>query len=468
MQVQNTVTAKVDYSIIICKMLPYRGKLLICNLGIRGPTICDDSWNSTSIMETRTKLPLDILLYIIDLLADEDDGDIKSLQILSQACKSMVPLCRNHLFSSLCLVDDIKSERFSNLLLKNPDIARYVRSLDYAFGIHNPVSEHDLNILDMLKKHSSLKSIAILSPGLDWNDLPEPIRSSLVSLIQLPTVARIGIYSIKWFPAMVLSGCSNLIDLQLREVELAPPGVNQVVSRCRIPTPVSLYIEQRIRGFTTMTLLNSTSLHTDGPIVDFSRLQRAEFDVESRSDFGPGEQIKVTTQLEHFSMYTCMNSELLSSLILAKFSKRIFLAHQPEGLAGLGASLAINAYKALEFLALTITVVGNDCDPLRGLSRELRFIAGNNILEELELDVMVQEGALRRTDSEDWSAFDSVLTASGAFPMLHRVSVKIGWYITEREKSEQDAIFESLKEDKFPRLVESKAVKFNFFAEVRG
>jgi hypothetical protein len=261
-------------------------------------------------METRTKLPLDILLYIIDLLADEDDGDIKSLQILSQACKSMVPLCRNHLFSSLCLVDDIKSERFSNLLLKNPDIARYVRSVDYGFGIHNPVSEHDLNILDMLKKHSSLKSIAILSPGLDWNDLPEPIRSSLVSLIQLPTVARIGIYSIKWFPAMALSGCSNLIDLQLREVELAPPEVNQVVLRCKIPTPVSLYIEQRTCGLTTVALLNSTSLDTDGPIVDFSRLQRAVFDVESRSDLGQViELIKVTTQLEHFSIYTCMGSE---------------------------------------------------------------------------------------------------------------------------------------------------------------
>jgi hypothetical protein len=148
-------------------------------------------------METKTILPLDILLHIIDLLADEDDADIKSLQILSQACRSMVPLCRNHLFSSLCLVDDIKSLRFSNLLLKNPDIARYVRSLDYGFGIHNPVSDHDLNILDMLKIHSSLKSIAISSPGLDWNVLPEPIRSSLVSLIQLPTIARIGIYSIK-------------------------------------------------------------------------------------------------------------------------------------------------------------------------------------------------------------------------------------------------------------------------------
>jgi hypothetical protein len=94
----------------------------------------------------------------------------------------------------------------------------------------------------------------------------------------------------------------------------------------------------------------------------------------------------------------------------------------PVGLAGLGASLAINAYRTLKSLELSITVrVGDDYDPLCGLSRELRFIAGNNILEELELDVVVQADASCRTDSEDWSAFDSVLTESGAFPMLHRV-----------------------------------------------
>jgi hypothetical protein len=115
---------------------------------------------------------------------------------------------------------------------------------------------------------------------------------------------------------MALSGCSNLIDLQLREVELAPPEVNQVVLRCKIPTPVSLYIDQRNCGLTTVTLLSSTNLHTDGPIVDFSRLQRAEFDVESRSDFGQViELIKVTTQLEHFSIYTRMSSDVMITSI---------------------------------------------------------------------------------------------------------------------------------------------------------
>ena len=130
-------------------------------------------------------------------------------------------------------------------------------------------------------------------------------------------------------------------------------------------------------------------------------------------------------------------------------------------LAGLGASLAINTYRTLKILELGLTVVGDDYDPLCGFDRELRFIAGNNILEELKLYLVVRDDATCRTESEDWSSFDSVLTESDAFPTLNRVLVDIYWCLSSRNPSER-AVFESLKEDKFPRLLESKAVEFSF------
>jgi hypothetical protein len=250
-------------------------------------------------MEPRTTLPFDVLAYIIDLLARGDDGDIKSLQILSQACKFMVPLCRKHIFSSLHLGSKLKSECFSNLLSENPHIARYVRKLDYP--VYNPVGDHELNILDMLKERSSLESIKLLSPpGFYWNDLPESIRSLLVFLdIQLPTVTHLDIESFKGFPATALSCCSNLIDLQLRRLEMTPPKVNQVISRSKIPTPVSLHAGTGSYDGIAV-LLNSASLHAGGPIVDFSRLQKATFDVRSPDNIGDiNELIKVTTQLQH-------------------------------------------------------------------------------------------------------------------------------------------------------------------------
>ena len=136
---------------------------------------------------------------------------------------------------------------------------------------------------------------------------------------------------------------------------------------------------------------------------------------------------------------------------------------QPLEMARLGATLAINAYRTLKVLKLRIAVVG-DYDPLCGLNRELKVIAGNNILEKLELDMVVNTDVSCRTDSEVWHTFDSVLTKSGAFPALRRVSVKFWWYTTD--VLDQDRV-ESVKEDKFPRLVESKTVEFTFCAELR-
>ena len=138
---------------------------------------------------------------------------------------------------------------------------------------------------------------------------------------------------------------------------------------------------------------------------------------------------------------------------------------QPLELAGLGSSLAINAYRTLKLLELRMTVRGDDHDPLCGLSCELRFIAENNILEELELGVVIEDDE-PLAESRDCSAFDSVLTESGAFPKLHRVSVEIWWCTARMDISYLDDILESLEEDKFPRLVKSKAVEFVFCTEV--
>ena len=264
-------------------------------------------------MEARTTLPLDIVLYIIDLLADGGGVlGIRSLRALSQACKSMVTLCRKYLFSRLYLGSESRFERFSSLLSKNPDIVCYVRSL--SCGVWNSITsiDHELIVLDMLKESSSLQSIELSSWGslyCQWNYLPESIRSSLVSLIELPTVTHLYFNGFKGFPATVFSGCSNLNHLQLNSVEMTSYEVYQVISHSKIPTPVSLFINPKNYGIAAF--LNSASLHAGGPIVDFSRLQKAKFkSVVSRDDIGQAyELIKVPTRLEHLNIDTSKSSE---------------------------------------------------------------------------------------------------------------------------------------------------------------
>ncbi|KIM37822.1 hypothetical protein M413DRAFT_30730 [Hebeloma cylindrosporum] len=392
-------------------------------------------------MEPSTTLPFDILASIIDLFAGGDVGDIKSLQCLSQACKFMVPLCRKHLFSTIYLPGKWKSERFSDLLSKNPDIARYVRSLNYIF--QKPISDHELHIFDVLKEGSSLQSIELQSEIVHWNDFPESIQSSLLFLIQLPTVTQLNIRSFKGFPATPLSRCSNLINLRLHGwLQIAPPQVNQVTSRSKIPTLISLSVGAKAYDCLSV-LMNSAGRYSGGPIVDVSRLQRASFTVDSPGNMGLViELIKVTTRLEFFSL----------------------ALDKPAEVTGLGASLAINAYRTLKFLELSVDIVADDYDPLCGLTHELRLLSGNNIVEQFELLVVVRGGVSCRNESEDWSTFDSLLTESGVFPVLHRVLVNILWFSECQIMDDHDR-WENLKEDKFPRLMESKALEFDLSAE---
>jgi hypothetical protein len=89
----------------------------------------------------------------------------------------------------------------------------------------------------------------------------------LIQLIQAPRKWQcLNIWSFKGFPATALSRCSNLIDLQLEMLEMAPPEVNQVISRSKIPTPVSLYTTGTKTYDGLAVLLNSASLHAGGPI----------------------------------------------------------------------------------------------------------------------------------------------------------------------------------------------------------
>ena len=217
-------------------------------------------------------LPLDVLLHIIELLAATDDDSIKSLQILSQTCKFMVPICRKHLFSSLHFIStsSILFERLSDLLSENPDIARYVRSLNYRMYYASISRDHELTTLNILKVRSPLKSIELSSPRANWNDYPESIRLSLLSLIELPTVTHLNIFNFGRFPATALSGCTNLMNLQFGYIELIFPDweFDHVISRSKIPTPAFLNIGRGASGLLPI-------LHAGGPI-DFCHLKMVD------------------------------------------------------------------------------------------------------------------------------------------------------------------------------------------------
>ena len=86
------------------------------------------------------------------------------------------------------------------------------------------------------------------------------------------------------------------------------------------------------------------------------------------------------------------------------------------------------------------------------------MISGDNVLEEIQVSLYVVPRNSCSAQSGDWPAFSAILTSPDAFPMLRRVSITIDW--SARLNGDKKNVLETLKEDRFWRLLESAEIEF--------
>ncbi|KJA13800.1 hypothetical protein HYPSUDRAFT_220752 [Hypholoma sublateritium FD-334 SS-4] len=188
-------------------------------------------------MEKPTKLSLDVLGYIADILgADRQHpqdrritgwSTVDALKRLSLTCKFMFPICRRHLFADIRFSFSSPFQQrtgFSEFLLLHPIIAtHYAKSLYLDAG--QPFSASDYDLLQIMSDSSSLTSIEISSA--DWNVLLDRESSAFLSLIQIPTLQHLTLRSVDNFPAAALSLCCALTELALYGINyVAPPNTS--------------------------------------------------------------------------------------------------------------------------------------------------------------------------------------------------------------------------------------------------
>jgi len=105
-------------------------------------------------------LPLEIEEKILDLLA-EDDNDHSALKTCSLVCQAFLPICRKHIFGSIALNDyqtpsPPTTHALALLLSRRPEIADYIRKLDYTIETADVTSPL---IQESLKRISRLESL---------------------------------------------------------------------------------------------------------------------------------------------------------------------------------------------------------------------------------------------------------------------------------------------------------------------
>ena len=233
--------------------------------------------------------PLEIEENILDLLAEDDEGH-SALKTCSLVCKAFLPICRKHIFESIVLndhnlVSPPTTHAFERLLRDTPEIAYYIRKLDYTIQIADLTSP---SIQESLKRISRLELLTIrhhanfpARRGLDWSN--NPIRPALLHLLHNTTLTHFKVTSVNNFVVSDLIPCVNLKYLDIGPyttvaAENTFPAtfsehsfqLNELVARIRTPTAI-------------MKLC--TARRPDGqPIIDFGSLTKVTVSFETPNE----------------------------------------------------------------------------------------------------------------------------------------------------------------------------------------
>jgi hypothetical protein len=217
--------------------------------------------------------PLEIEEIILDILA-EDDEDHLALKICSLVCRTFLPICRKHIFRSIVLNTTTQAHAFERLLRETPEIANYIRKLDYFIDIGDLTSP---SIQESLKRISRLEFLTVVgpptlfTPRLDWSN--NSIRSALLHLLHLPTLTYFKMTSINNFVISDLIPCVNLKYLDIGYMTMAAENT--------FPSTLpehSIQLNEFVVGFgiSAADILKFYSARRpDGqPIIDFRSLSK--------------------------------------------------------------------------------------------------------------------------------------------------------------------------------------------------
>ena len=226
--------------------------------------------------------PLEIKETILELLAEDDKGHL-ALKTCSLVCQEFLPICRKHIFESIVLnhpddhtVSAPTSPAFERLIRETPEIADYIRKLDYT------ILTADLNrssIQETLKRISRLEFLSVRFnnwpglPGLNWSK--NPIRPTLLHLLHLPTLTHLKMIGMNDFLVSDLIPCVNLKYLDIG-VYTSVAAETTIPAMAALPEH-SIQLHGLVGGDRTSTTIMKffSAQRPDGqPIIDFGSLTK--------------------------------------------------------------------------------------------------------------------------------------------------------------------------------------------------
>ena len=388
-----------------------------------------------------TILPLEIEETILNLLSDE------ALKTCSLVCQAFLPTCRKHIFGSIVLNGygaSGSAVAFERLLRETPEIADYIRKLDYTFETADLISP---SIQESLKRISRLEFFTLRK--LNWRYNLNSIRPALLHLLHLTTLTHFEAVRVNRFLLSDLIPCINLKYLNF--------SYSNVASENSFPSTFpehSIHLNEFVGTTTSATMKLYTARRPDGkPIIDFGSLHKITVDIE-----GPNENKALQELFRHcnFLTYVDISCKRYLHCHHQDFNGSLPLVWDPHHVRPILADMLRPSMLTLKHIILHI-YVDEDVDLLIDFPSEFEDMR-TNVIETVAIRIMVQTDAGYRR--EDWGRLDKVFTAPGWFS-LKRVSLVLE--IDSSDNASEVTFRNTLDpETQFPRLSSSNSVSFDF------
>ena len=226
-------------------------------------------------------LPFEIEEMILDILGKDDKGH-STLKTCSLVCQAFLHICRKHIFESISFDSSstIRASKFERLLRETPEIADYIRELDFTFGVAVLAIP---SFQESLKRISRLKFLRVqprITPTLNWSN--NQIRPLLLHLLYLPTLTHFKVNNFDDFVVSDLIPCINLKHLDI--------GLMTVAAENTFPATLpehSIQLKQLVAqiGAPPTIMKLCTVRRPDGqPIIDFGSLSKIKVDIDKPNE----------------------------------------------------------------------------------------------------------------------------------------------------------------------------------------
>ncbi|KAF9478853.1 hypothetical protein BDN70DRAFT_993876 [Pholiota conissans] len=373
---------------------------------------------------------MEIIDTIIDNLATIDDTSHTSLRTCARASRYFLHCCRRHIYSSIVLKADhsyTKKNRhrrsphkFTILLENAPEIATYVRKLDFHAAASYGQSKNSYSrskgqeLSDILKKFTLLRRLTIQSDDpqirADWNELADCLQDALFNMFHLPNLNYLSLSGLYAFPIWNLARCSHLITQSIVLNEYSGgSGISMATAKI-----VSM---QDLEGQHVFNFQKLTKFVTSCTTVE---------DVETIRQI-----LKETVQLRYIDLYVAHPCKF------NHFSETLF-----------------RTQNLLRKMVIHHNIIGRGVDPLSDLPNELNVVQEqSNILEELEIRAFLPADS-EWGSSAQWRELDNLFNSPG-WPCLKIISIRIISYYWNLHNNK--------RVPQFPLLSVNKNIAFELF-----